>query len=153
MLQVGDTAPNFTLPDQDSIYHTLAKYKGKWVFLYFYPKDNTPGCTVEACSVRDNLEALQKKGVIVFGISTDSAVSHKKFEDKYQLNFALLADEEKNVVNDYGVWGEKSFLGKTYMGTKRMSFLIDPQGKIAKIYEKVNPKTHIQDVLKDLENL
>ena len=149
MLSVGSKAPNFKLSDQNGQQHTLSDYIGKWVFLYFYPRDNTPGCTTEACSVRDNFSVLKQKGAAVFGVSTDAISSHKKFEEKYNLNFPLLTDEEKKVVNAYGVWGEKSFLGKTYMGTKRMSFLINKQGKIAKIYEKVNPKTHIQEVLED----
>lgn len=153
MYSIDDTAPDFTLSDQNNTTHTLSDYKGKWVLLYFYPKDDTPGCTVEACSVRDNFLQLKKRGVVVFGVSTDTVSSHKKFEQKYALNFPLLADEEKKVVNAYVVWGEKNFMGKTYMGTHRTSFLINPEGTIAKIYEKVNPKTHIQEVLTDLSSL
>lgn len=152
MLKAGNIAPDFTLPDQNGKSHTLSSYKDKWIFLYFYPKDDTPGCTKEACDVRDNFSILKDKGVTVLGISTDSVKSHKKFEQKYSLPFPLLSDEEKVVVNLYKVWGEKSFMGKKYMGILRTSFLINPEGKIAKIYEKVKPETHIQEVLADMSN-
>lgn len=153
MLKVGDKAPLFELPDQDNKLHKLSDFKDSWVLVYFYPKDDTPGCTTEACSVRDNFSELGKAGLRVVGISTDTTQSHKKFEQKYDLNFTLLADADKKVVEDYGVWGEKKFMGKTYLGTKRTSFLIDPEGKIVKIYENVNPNQHIKEVLQDFKNL
>lgn len=146
------TAPNFSLQDQDGVVHTLSQYKGSWVLVYFYPKDDTPGCTKEACAIGTNFPAFEKLKVKVLGISTDSVKSHKKFAEKYKLPFTLLADTEKKVVNDYGVWGKKKFMGREYMGTKRMSFLVDPKGKIAKIYETVKPEEHAEEVLKDLES-
>lgn len=152
-LQVGDNAPEFSLKDQNGRIHSLLDYKSKWVLLYFYPKDDTPGCTTEACLFRDNLPKFPKTDFIVLGISTDSIQSHKKFVEKYGLTFALLADEEKQVVQLYNVWQPKKFLGKEYLGTIRTSFLINPQGNIAKIYEKVKPEIHAQEVLKDLEEL
>lgn len=151
--KVGSKAPGFTLPDQDGKMHTLSDYAGKWVLLYFYPKDDTPGCTKEACAIRDHFPAFGKLGVQVFGVSVDPVKKHKKFADKYKLPFTLLADEEKKLVNDYGVWGKKKFMGREYMGTMRMSFLIDPQGKVAKVYETVKPAEHAEEVLTDLKNL
>jgi thioredoxin-dependent peroxiredoxin len=152
-VQVNKLAPNFKLPDQDNQSHQLSDYKGQWVLLYFYPKDDTPGCTTEACSLRDNLPRFNNIKAVVLGISTDSVASHKKFADKYRIPFTLLADENKQVVQQYGVWGEKKFMGRTYMGILRTSFLIDPQGKVAKIYEKVKPAVHAEQVLDDLEQL
>ena len=152
MLAKGQPAPDFTLPDQDGTMHTLASYRGKWVLLYFYPKDNTPGCTAEARAIRDQFQDFQKIDAVVLGVSTDSVQSHKKFASAYQLPFTLLADEDKKVVALYGVFAEKKFLGKTYMGTMRTSFLIDPTGKIARVYEKVKPEKHASEVLADLAN-
>jgi peroxiredoxin Q/BCP len=149
-IQEGQQAPDFTLPDQDGVMHTLSSYAGKWVLLYFYPKDDTPGCTIEACTIRDQFKDFKKIDAVVLGVSTDSVQSHKKFARAYELPFTLLADEEKDVVNRYGVFGEKTFMGKTYMGTSRTSFLIDPSGKIVKVYEKVKPETHATEVLRDL---
>ena len=123
------------------------------MLLYFYPKDDTPGCTKEACGIRDSFPDFKKLKIAVFGISVDSAASHKKFEEKYDLPFTLLADEKKEVVKKYGVWGKKKFMGHSYEGTLRTSFLIDPQGKIAKIYENVNPVGHAEEVLADLRAL
>ena len=131
----------------------MSERKGQWTILYFYPKDDTPGCTTEACTLRDNFPKFKKTKAAILGISTDSNASHKKFADKYGLPFTLLADEDKTVVNKYGVWGEKSMYGRKYMGTMRTSFLIDPQGKIAKIYEKVKPERHADEVLEDLKEL
>lgn len=128
-------------------------YLGKWVLLYFYPKDDTPGCTIEACTIRDQFKDFKKIGAVVIGISTDSVKSHKKFADAYELPFTLLADEQKEMVGEYGVFGEKKFMGRTYMGTKRTSFLIDPSGKVAKVYEKVKPAEHAAEVIKDLKEL
>lgn len=152
-LKTGDSAPEFELLDQNSNMHSLSDYRGKWVLIYFYPKDDTPGCTKEACMIRDDFFNFEKIGATVLGVSTDSVKSHKKFEEKYRLPFTLLADENKDVVNKYGVWTEKSFMGRKYMGTLRASFLIDPEGKIAKIYEDVKPIQHSAEVLADLNAL
>ena len=148
---VGTVAPEFTLPDQDGKEHTLAEYQGSWVLLYFYPKDDTPGCTIEACTIRDQFKDFKTIGAIVLGVSTDTVASHKKFATAYELPFTLLADEHKEVVGTYGVFGEKKFMGRTYMGTMRTSFLIDPKGRIAKIYEKVKPEKHASEVIADLK--
>jgi peroxiredoxin Q/BCP len=149
----GQQAPDFTLLDQDGITHSLSSYAGKWVLLYFYPKDDTPGCTIEACTIRDQFKDFKKIDAVVLGVSTDSVESHKKFVNAYQLPFTLLADVNKEVVGEYGVFGEKKFMGKTYMGTSRTSFLIDPSGKIVKVYEQVKPEEHAAEVLADLSNL
>jgi peroxiredoxin Q/BCP len=151
--QINKLAPDFTLPDQDGKKHKLSDYKGEWILLYFYPKDDTPGCTTEACTLRDNLPKFGKLKAKVFGISVDSVASHKKFAEKYKLPFTLLADEDKKVVEKYGVWQEKSMYGRKYMGTVRNSYLIDPEGKIVKIYEKVKPADHVQHVLDDIKEL
>ncbi len=150
MLTVGTQAPDFTLMDQNGAAHSLSGKHGSWVLLYFYPKDDTPGCTKQACAIRDNFPLFTKLKCTVFGISIDSEKSHKKFEEKYTLPFTLLADTEKEVVTAYGVWGAKKFMGRTYDGTLRTSFLIDPDGNIAKVYEKVKPEAHAEEVLADL---
>jgi len=147
MLKEGDKAPDFTSKDQDGKTVKLADFKGKRVVLYFYPKDDTPGCTKEACSFRDADDVYQKKGIKVFGVSTDDEKSHQKFISKFQLPFDLLADTDKDIVEKYGVWGEKSMYGKKYMGTIRKTFLIDEKGKIAKIFDKVNVAEHADEVL------
>ena len=152
-LSIGDKAPAFSLPDQSGKVHALKDYAGQWVLLYFYPKDDTPGCTKEACSVRDNLPKFGKLNALVFGISADAVKSHGKFADKFDLNFPLLADETKETINAYDSWGKKKFMGKEYEGVFRNSFLIDPNGKIAKIYEGVKPEEHVAEVLKDLKEL
>lgn len=146
-------APDFCLLDQEGKEHTLKQYRGKWVILYFYPKDDTPGCTVEACSFRDNFAALRRSSVVVLGVSVDPVKKHAKFVKKYDLPFTLLADEEKTVVNLYGVWGKKKFMGREYMGINRVSFLIDPKGKLIKIYDPVKPAEHVEEVLSDMESL
>jgi peroxiredoxin Q/BCP len=151
--EVGKKAPAFTLPDQDGKEHSLKDYVGKWVLLYFYPKDDTPGCTIEACTIRDQFKDFKKIGAVVLGVSTDTVASHKKFADAYELPFTLLADEDKEVVEKYGVWGEKQMYGKTYLGTSRTSFLIDPSGKVAKVYAKVKPEKHAAEVIADLKAL
>lgn len=148
MLKEGDKAPDFTTRDQDGNAVKLSDFKGKKVVLYFYPKDDTPGCTKEACSFRDADPIYNKKGIKVFGVSTDSEKSHQKFISKYQLPFDLLADTEKEIVEKYGVWGEKSMYGKKYMGTIRKTFLVGEDGKIAKIFDKVNVSEHADEVLK-----
>lgn len=153
MLQTGKKAPDFKLLDQAGKPHKLSNYKGGWVVLYFYPKDDTPGCTKEACSFRDNLPKLGKVNATVFGVSVDSVSRHAKFAAKYKLPFTLLADEDKQVVEKYEVWGKKSFMGRDYMGTLRTTFIIDPEGKIAKIYEQVKPENHATEVLADLKLL
>ena len=152
LLKVGDPAPAFTLPDQEGKEHSLSEYKGSWVLVYFYPRDDTPGCTTEACGLRDQFPKFGKLKAQVFGVSADSVASHKKFAQKFKLPFPLLADPEKKMIQAYGAWGEKKFIGKTYMGIHRMSFLIDPRGKIAKVYEKVKPELHAQEILADLAN-
>jgi peroxiredoxin Q/BCP len=143
----------FELKDQDGIVRKLSDYKGKWVLLYFYPKDDTPGCTIEACSLRDNFHQLEKLGVQILGVSKDSVKSHKKFEEKYKLNFPLLSDESVEVIKAYGAWGKKKFMGREFEGTLRKSFLIDDKGEIIKIYENVNPTKHAGEILADLELL
>ncbi len=153
MLKIDQIAPDFTLQDQNGTSHTLSGYKGKLVLIYFYPKDDTPGCTKEACGIRDYYKEFEKNGIKVFGISTDSVKSHKKFEEKYGLPFTLLSDETKEVVQKYEVWGEKTFMGKKYMGTFRNSFLINPNGKIVKIYENVKPEEHAKEILEDVKGL
>ena len=145
-------APDFTLLDQDGAPHTLSSYKGKWVLVYFYPKDDTPGCTKEACAIRDADPDLSSLGAVVLGISADSVKSHKKFADKYQLQFPLLSDEERIAINAYGVWGKKSFMGREYEGIMRTSFLVSPEGIIEKVYENVKPEVHANEVLADLRS-
>ena len=152
-LHAGDIAPDFTLPDQDGAMHRLADYRGRWVLLYFYPKDDTPGCTTEACGIRDQYATFAQRKFVVLGVSVDPVARHQKFVEKYHLPFALLADTEKEVVRAYGVWGKKKFLGREYLGTKRVSFLIAPDGTIAKIYEEVKPAVHAREVLVDQEVL
>ena len=133
--------------------HSLKDYKGKFVLLYFYPKDDTPGCTKEACSMRDNLSKFKKLDAQVLGVSIDTVKSHAKFAKKFDLTFPILADEKKELVEAYDVWGKKKFMGREYMGTFRVSFLIDPKGKIAKIYDPVKPELHADEVMKDLKEL
>jgi len=133
--------------------HTLEYHKGSWVLLYFYPKDDTPGCTTEACSLGELFPHFKKLDATVFGVSVDSVKSHAKFALKYKLPFRILSDEKKETVEAYGVWAKKKFMGREYMGVLRTSFLIDPSGKIAKVYEKVNPETHAKAVLADLKEL
>lgn len=152
-LSENDIAPDFELPDQDGKKHRLSGYRGRWVLLYFYPRDNTPGCTIEAHAIRDAWGEFKAKHVVVLGVSTDSVGSHKKFETKHALPFTLLSDEEKEVVKAYGVWAPKKLAGREFLGTKRTSFLIDPSGKIAKVYLKVKPAEHAGEVLRDYEKL
>ncbi|MEP7211892.1 MAG: thioredoxin-dependent thiol peroxidase [Acidobacteriota bacterium] len=147
MLKEGDAAPDFDSKDQNGNSVKLTDYKGKKVVLYFYPKDDTPGCTKEACSFRDADDVFNSKGIKVFGVSTDDEKSHQKFISKFQLPFDLLADTDKSIVESYGVWGEKSMYGKKYMGTTRKTFLIGEDGKIAKIFDKVNVEQHADEVL------
>lgn len=147
MLKEGDKAPAFTGIDQNGKKVRLSDLKGKRVVLYFYPKDDTPGCTKEACSFRDSFDVFKEKGIVILGVSVDDERSHQKFIAKYDLPFDLLADTEKSIVQAYGVWGEKSMYGKKYMGTHRKTFLIDEKGKIVKIFDKVKVAEHADEVL------
>ena len=146
-LKEGDNAPPFTAATNGGGTISLSDLRGKNVILYFYPKDDTPGCTKEACSFRDNYETFKARGAIILGVSTDPAKSHDKFVEKYGLPFTLLADDDQKIVKAYGVWGEKSFMGRNYFGTHRVTFLIDPDGKIKKIWPKVKPEEHAAEVL------
>ena len=152
-LSVGHEAPNFSLQDQNGTTHNLGDYRGRWVLVYFYPRDNTPGCTKEACAIRDTFADFEKIGAVVLGISTDSVKSHDRFAAKHDLPFAILSDEEKKVVKRYGVWVKKKRYRREYMGSARQSFLVDPTGVIAKIYKTVKPAEHAAEVLGDLEEL
>ena len=143
-------APQFSLPDQNNIPHSLSQYLGQWVVLYFYPKDDTTGCTKEACTLQASLLALQSKNVVVLGVSKDSVVSHKKFAEKNHLSFPLLSDEKKVAITAYHVWGVKKYMGREYEGILRQTFLINPQGEIVKEYKNVNPTIHAEEILKDL---
>jgi thioredoxin-dependent peroxiredoxin len=151
-LNVGDMAPEFRLEDQNGKWHTLGEYKtaGKKVLLYFYPKDDTPGCTTEACNFRDSFESMSDSGLVILGVSKDSVKSHKKFADKYNLNFPILSDETGEVVKSYDSWAAKKFMGREFLGILRKSFLIATDGRIEKIYEKVNTKTHASEVAGDI---
>lgn len=148
MLKEGDKAPSFKSKDQDGNPVKLSDFKGERLVLYFYPKDDTPGCTKEACSFRDADDVYREKGIKVLGVSIDDEKSHQKFISKFQLPFDLLADTDKSIVESYGVWGEKSMYGRKYMGTHRKTFLIDEKGKIVKIFDKVNVSEHADEVLK-----
>ena len=146
MIEAGSPAPDFTLPGDDGSDISLSSYRGKKVILYFYPKDDTPGCTTQACDLRDNYEAMQARGVVVLGVSPDGPASHKKFREKYSLNFPLLSDEDHQVAETYGVWKEKSMYGKKYWGIERSTFLIDEEGRIEEAWRKVRPKGHAERV-------
>lgn len=150
MIKVGNKAPKFSLQDQNGTTHTLSQYLGKKVLLYFYPKDDTPGCTTEACNFRDGYDMFTKMGLVILGVSKDGVESHKKFAEKFSLPFPLLADESTDVSQAYGVWKEKKFMGRKYMGINRTSFLIDEKGIITKIYEGVKANEHAKDVEGDL---
>ena len=149
-IKIGDNAPEFTLPSAEGEKISLGDFAGKKIVLYFYPKDDTPGCTKEACSFRDNLVRVQRKGAIVLGISADSVKSHQQFTKKYDLPFPLLSDEGKDVLNAYGVWKKKSFIGKSFMGIERTTVIIDEEGKITHIFPKVKVDGHVDEVLKVL---
>ncbi len=147
LLDVGATAPGFKSIDQNGEPISLAEFKGKKVVLYFYPKDDTPGCTKEACAFRDNFPKFKKLNVEVLGVSVDDQKKHKKFAEKFDLPFRLVVDDEKKIVQDYGVWGEKSMYGKKYFGTNRVTYLIDENGKIEHVFPKVKPETHAEEIL------
>jgi thioredoxin-dependent peroxiredoxin len=146
-ITVGIPAPDFTLPDETGAQRRLSDYRGQTVILYFYPKDDTPGCTTEACNFRDDYSAYVEAGVTVLGVSPDSSKSHAKFKQKFQLPFPLLADEQHAVCEQYGVWGPKKFMGREYMGVLRTTFVIAPDGKIKKVFENVKPAEHSVEVL------
>ena len=153
MLEVGTKAPDFELPDQNGEMHKLSDYAGKKVILYFYPKDNTPGCTKQACGFSERYPQFTEKGAVILGVSKDSVASHKRFEEKYGLAFTLLADPERKVIEAYDVWKEKKLYGKTYMGITRSTYVIDEEGTIIKTFEKANPATNAQDILEYLAQL
>lgn len=148
-LEINTTAPDFELSDQNGNLHKLSDYVGKRVVLYFYPKDDTPGCTAEACSFRDNYSVFKQNGIEILGVSADSEKSHAKFQEKYQLPFTLLSDSEHSVSEAYGVWGLKKYMGREYYGINRTTFLINEDGKLVKIYEKVKPAEHAQEIMED----
>lgn len=152
MLQEGDKAPLFSGLDQNGHKISLTDYKGKKVILYFYPEDDTPTCTVESCNLRDNITPLKKKGFVVIGVSANDVKSHKKFSEKYSLPFPLLADTDKMAIEAYGVWGDKVLFGHKYKGIIRTTFVINEQGKIEKIFNKVKSKTHTQQILEAIED-
>ncbi|MDH5507234.1 MAG: thioredoxin-dependent thiol peroxidase [Anaerolineae bacterium] len=149
-LTTGSAAPDFSLEDENGKIHTLSQYRGKAVVLYFYPKDDTPGCTTEACNFRDDYSAYEKADVVILGVSADDGKSHTKFKDKYNLPFNLLADIDHKVSELYGVWGPKKMFGKEYLGIRRMTFVIGADGNLIKIFEKVKPANHSQEVLEVL---
>ncbi len=151
MLTEGILAPDFELPDQEEVIHKLSDYRGKKVVLYFYPKDDTPGCTTEACSFRDSFGDYRKNGMVVLGVSKDSAASHAKFQEKYSLPFPLLSDVNTEVIKAYEAWGPKKYMGKEYMGILRTTYVIDEEGKILKAYDKVKPQDHAQEILNDIQ--
>jgi peroxiredoxin Q/BCP len=153
MLEVGEKAKEFCLPNQDEVEVCLRDFLGKWVVLYFYPKDNTPGCTTEACDFTLNIEDFKNLDAVILGVSPDSARKHRNFIAKKDLKITLLSDEEKKVLESYGVWQLKKMCGREYMGVVRTTYLIDPEGKVAKRWDKVKVKGHVEDVKKSLEEL
>jgi peroxiredoxin Q/BCP len=152
-VQVGDEAPDFTLPDEDGKEWTLSEHRGTPVVLYFYPKDDTPGCTNQACDIRENWQRFEANGAVVAGISPDSSESHAKFAGKHGLPHTLLADTEKEVVQAYGVWGERSMYGKTFMGVQRSSLVIDADGQVAAVFDKIKPAEQSEKTLEVLDQL
>ncbi|WP_322509920.1 thioredoxin-dependent thiol peroxidase [Anaerolinea sp.] len=152
VLSANQPAPDFTLADETGAMRSLSEFRGKPVVLYFYPKDDTPGCTTEACNFRDDYHVYAENGVVILGVSPDSPKSHAKFKAKYNLPFTLLADENHRVCEMYGVWGRKKFMGREYDGVFRTTFLIDPQGMIVKVWEGVKPEGHSQEVLEALRD-
>lgn len=152
-LQTGIPAPDFSLPNAQGELITLSTYTGHWVVVYFYPKDDTTGCTTEACSFRDMNESYQEQGIVVLGISKDTTASHQKFIGKYKLPFTLLSDVDKKVIMQYEAWGKKKKFGREYDGVLRTTYLLDTQGVIRKVYEQVKPEEHAQTILNDIQNL
>jgi len=153
MLEVGQIAPDFSLQDQEGQTRSLADARGRWVVVYFYPKDDTPGCTKEACAFRDGLPRFEGLNAVVWGVSADDEKAHRKFADKFGLNFPLLVDPDKSMLEAYGAWVEKSMYGKRYMGVQRITYLIDPEGKVARVWPKVKPEEHAEEVATALAEL
>lgn len=151
LLSVGTEAPDFSLQDESGTIRRLSDYRGKPVVLYFYPKDDTPGCTKEACSFRDNFNGFKEQGVVILGVSPDTVKSHTKFKEKYSLPFTLLADEGHQIADQYGVWGRKKFMGREYDGVFRTTYLIDADGKIVRVFENVKPDQHSKEILEALK--
>ncbi|MER3603262.1 MAG: thioredoxin-dependent thiol peroxidase [Thermus sp.] len=147
MVDVGERAPDFALPDQEGRVHRLSEYKGRWVVLYFYPKDDTPGCTRQACGIRDAWQEIEQQEAVVLGVSPDPPDSHQRFKAKYGLPFTLLSDAEHAVAEAYGVWVEKTMYGKKRMGIERSTFVIAPDGTVRKALRRINPDTHADEVL------
>ena len=147
MVEEGQEAPDFELTSDTGEHVRLSQFRGKPVVLYFYPRDDTPGCTTQACAIRDSYDDFEERGAVVLGVSPDEETSHVKFKQKYGLPFTLLADPEHVVAEQYGVWGEKKYMGRTYMGVERSTFLIDAKGRIAKVMRRVKPDTHVEQVL------
>lgn len=152
-LKAGDTAPHFESTDQQGNTVSLSDFRGSWVILYFYPKDDTPGCTAEACNLRDNYQILNEKGFKIIGVSPDDEQSHKKFSGKYALPFPLLPDKTKKILKDYGAWGMKKMYGREYEGVLRMTFILDGDGKIVHVFDKVDTKNHTAQILKVIGEL
>ena len=152
-LTEGDKAPVFKTKDQNGKPVSLKDFRGKKVVLYFYPEDDTPTCTIQACNLRDNYSMLTQRGIVVLGVSPDNSKTHKKFEEKYEIPFTLLVDEEKKIIDMYGVWGEKNLYGRKYMGLHRTTFLIDEEGLIKKIFKKPRSKIHTQEILEAWDEL
>jgi peroxiredoxin Q/BCP len=150
VVEEGQEAPDFELTGDAGERVRLSQFRGQPVVLYFYPRDDTPGCTAQACGIRDNYDDFERRGAVVLGVSPDEETSHVKFKEKYGLPFTLLADPEHEVAEQYGVWGEKTFAGKKYMGVERSTFVIDPDGRIAKVMRRVKPDTHVERVLAEL---
>jgi peroxiredoxin Q/BCP len=153
MLKAGDKAPQFTLKDAEGNQIKLSDFKGKKVVLYFYPKDLTPGCTIEACAFRDDAAGIKRLGAVVIGVSADDERQHRKFRDKHDLNFPLLADTDHKVSEQYGAWQEKSMYGRKYWGVARITYIIDENGRVAKVFEKVKPNGHSKEVIQSLKEL
>jgi thioredoxin-dependent peroxiredoxin len=151
MLKEGTPAPDFSLLDQNGVTHTLSQYRGKTVLLYFYPKDDTPGCTKEACMIADVYNDFSARSIVVLGVSKDTPASHKKFATKYNLPFTLLSDRTGDTIDAYGAWQNKSMFGRSFMGISRISYLIDMEGKIQKVYPKVDPASHALEILQDVK--
>jgi len=149
----GKQAPDFTLPDENNTIRRLSDFRGRTVVLYFYPKDDTPGCTTEACNFRDNYSAYINADVVILGVSPDTTQSHGKFKEKFMLPYLLLADKEHKICQKYGVWGPRKFMGRDFEGVLRTTFLIDPNGKILKVFEKVKPSEHSAEVLAEIKAL
>lgn len=152
-LAIHTKAPSFSLQDEKGTMHSNQEFKGRWYVLYFYPKDDTPGCTKEACGFRDAYTVFEKEHITVVGVSKDSPKSHASFINKYDLPFLLLSDESKAMIKEYEAWGEKKFMGRIFEGVLRISYLIDPDGMIQKVYEKVSPSEHAEEILYDVQEL